>query len=242
MANRIALAAFLAVIISGCGGGSSKGQTNLGNLPTAFRDAIPSEMNDGLRLVALDWRPGQDPQNNRPWRTVEFYKPGTKEVLKTERISIATGYRAMYAYPDTEYFANVRIEQSVPGSYETDKKKVIDYITYLYDSKSALLSEHLRNNPDFKAQIDKVKAKGKDYFSFERSNYSNFEYISYTENVIGLTGYTISHIHIFIPKSDIIVTAYLLSQKKAKFATIEEFLRLRRQFLEGYIEYLAKSN
>jgi len=242
MATRIALATFLAVFISGCGGGPSKEQANLRNLPPAFRDAIPSEMRDGLRLVALDWRPGQDPQNAKAWRTVEFYKPGTNEVLKTERISIASGYRAMYAYPDTEYFANVRIEQSVPGSYDTDKKKVIDYITYLYDSKSALVSEHLRNNPDRKAQIDKRKEKGKDYFTFERSSHRNFEYISYTENVIGLTGGTISHIHIFIPKDDIIVTAYLLSQKKAKFATIEEFFQLRQQFLEGYIEYLSKGS
>ena len=242
MPNRIALAAFLAVFISGCGSGPSKEQADLRNLPPAFRDAIPSEMRNGLRLVALHWRPGQDPQNAKAWRTVVFYKLGTNEVLKTERISIASGYRAMYAYPDTEYFANVRIEQSVPGSYDTDKKKVIDFITYLYESKSALISEHLRNNPELKAEIDKVKARGKDYFTFEQSNYRNFEYISYTENVIGLTEHTISHIHIFVPKNDIILTAYLLSQKKAKFATIEEFLRLRQQFLEGYIEYLAKSN
>ena len=242
MANRLALAALLAAIISGCGGGPSKEQANLRNLPPAFRNAIPSEMHDGLRLVALEWRPGQDPQNAKPWRTVEFYKTGTNEVLKTERISIASGYRAMYSYPDTEYFANVRIEQSVSGSYDTDKNKVIDYITYLYDSQSTLLSERLRNNPELKAQIDKVKARGKEYFTFERGNYSNFEYISYTANVIGLTGGTISHIHIFIPKNDIILTAYLLSQKKAKFATIEEFLRLKQQFLEGYIEYLAKNN
>jgi len=242
MANRIALAAFLAAIISGCAGGSSKEQTNLDSLPAAFRDAIPSGMHDGLQLVALDWRPGHDLLNTKAWRTVEFYKPGTNEVLRTERISIASGYRAMYAYPGTEYFANVRIEQSVPGSYHTDKKKVIDYITYLYDSKNALLAEYLRDNPDLKAKIDKMKARGKDYITFERNNYRNFEYISYTANVIGLTGGTISHIHIFVPKNDIIVTAYLLSQKKAKFATIEEFLQLRQQFLEGYIEYLAKSN
>ena len=127
-------------------------------------------------------------------------------------------------YIRTRKFAKIRIEQSVSGSYDTDKKKVIDYITYLYDSKSALVSEHLRNNPDLKAEIDKVKARGKDYITFERSNYRNFEYISYTANAMGLTGGTISHIHIFVPKNDIILTAYLLSQKKAKFATIEEFL------------------
>src|SRR5260221_8159992 len=111
MANRLALAALLAAIISGCGGGPSKEQANLRNLPPAFRNAIPSEMHDGLRLVALEWRPGQDPQNAKARPTVAFYKTGTNEVLQTERISIAPGYRPMYSDPHNEYFANVMIDQ-----------------------------------------------------------------------------------------------------------------------------------
>lgn len=51
-------------------------------------------------------------------------------------------------------------------------------------------------------------------------------------------GGTISQLQIFIPARDTTVTAYLLAQKQAKFRTIEEFLRLRREFIEGYIEFL----
>jgi hypothetical protein len=72
--------------------------------------------------------------------------------------------------------------------------------------------------------------------------YKGFEYISYTENVIGLTGNIISQIHIFVPKREIIVTAYLLRQEKAKFSNIEEFLKLRSNFIEGYIEFLSSNS
>lgn len=198
-------------------------------------------MPDGLRLAALDWRPGQDPQTAQPWRILEFFQPGSNVAFRTERVSVASGYRAMYAYPDTDYFANVRIEQSVPGSYESDRRKVIDHIMHLHASQSAGLAETLREHPDWKAQIDKLKSGGIDYFSFERGDRRGFEYVSHTTNVIGLGGGTLSQIQIFVPKDVIIVTAYLLVQAKdkTKFSTIDEFLRLRQQFLEAYLEFLA---
>ena len=51
-------------------------------------------------------------------------------------------------------------------------------------------------------------------------------------------GATISQLQVYVPASDVIVTAYLLAQKQAKFRTIEEFLQLRRAFLEGYIDFI----
>ena len=114
-----------------------------------------------------------------------------------------------------------------------------DAIKHEYARKKERISGYLKENPNLREKMEPFRAKGKEYVDLEENTYKGFEYISYTENVIGLTGSTISEISIFVPKREIIVTAYLLRQEKAKFNTIEEFLKLRRDFIEGYIDFLA---
>lgn len=156
-------------------------------------------------------------------------------------MSVQTGYRAMYAYPGTEFFSNTKIEQSIPGNLAQDKKTVIEAIVHEYNRKKERIKSYLEQNPGVKEKIGPFKAKGKDYISLEHETLNSYEYISCTENVIGLLGNTISQIHIFVPEQETIITAYLLRQKKSNFKTIEEFLKLKQNFLENYINFIKEN-
>ena len=205
------------------------------NLPKAFKTSIPSELKGGLKRVVIENRC----DGCQPWRYIDYYNNDSRKPIKREKVSVQQGYRAMYAYPNTHYFSNTKIEQSVSGQYQNDKKIVIDAIKHEYNRKKERLNAYMKKKPDLKAKIDPLKAKNKDYMELEENNYKGYEYISYVENVIGLSGNTISQIHIFVPEKEIIITAYLLNQEKAKFSTIDEFLKLRRDFIESYIDFLS---
>jgi hypothetical protein len=221
----------LLLLVSACTAQS----TSTSSLPETFKKTIPVELRGGLRLVEVKNRC----DGCEPWRYIDYFSNTSKEPIKREKVTVQAGYRAMYAYPDTHYFSNTKIEQSTSGAYENDRKIVVDAIKHEYARKKERVAGYLKENPSLKEKMEPFRAKGKEYIDLEETTYKGFEYISYTENVIGLTGNTISEIHIFDPKREVIVTAYLLRQEKAKFNTIEEFLKLRRDFIEGYIDFLA---
>ena len=224
----------LLLLISACLAQSN----NTSNLPETFKNTIPVELRGGLKLVEVKNRC----DGCEPWRYIDYYSNISKEPIKREKVTVQAGYRAMYAYPGTHYFSNTKIEQSVSGAYENDKKIVADAIKHEYARKKEHIASYLKENPNLKEKMEPFRAKGKEYVDMEENTYKGFEYISYTENVIGLTGNTISEINIFVPKREIIVTAYFLRQEKAKFSTIEEFLKLRRDFIEGYIDFLSSNS
>src|SRR5262249_55594924 len=74
----------------------------------------------GVRGVALDRRPA----DAAPWREVGLD-------AKTERVSVLDGYRVMYTYPRTYWFANLKAERSDPARYQQDKRVVTDYFSAL---------------------------------------------------------------------------------------------------------------
>lgn len=206
------------------------------NLPKVFQETIPTMLNNNLQLVEVE----NKCDGCNTWRYIDYYSNESKEPIKREKVSVQSGYRAMYAYPNTHYFSNTKIEQSVSGEYQHDRSTVIDAIKHEYNRKKDRIFAYLNEHPELKEKMAPYKAKNKDYMELEENTYKGYEYISYTENVIGLTGNTISQIHIFVPKKEIIVTAYLLNQKVARFKTIDEFLKLRRDFIEAYIDFLAE--
>lgn len=223
----------LLFFVSGC----SSSVSDIPSPPETFRKLIPVELRGGLKLVEVKSRC----ESCEPWRYVDYYSNTSEEPIKQEKVSVQAGYRAMYAYPDTHYFSNTKIEKSMPGSYENDQKVVIDALKHEYARKKERVLGYLKENPGVVEKMESVRAKGKDYIELEEGSYKGFDFVSYTENVIGLTGSTISEVHIFVPKSEVIVTAYLLQQEKAKFKTIDEFLKLRRDFIEGYIDFLSSN-
>ena len=207
-------------------------------LPDIFKNSIPVEMKGKLKLIEVNNRCDEC----KPYRYIDYYSNESKEPIKQEKVSVKAGYRAMYAYPNTEYFSNTKIEQSVTGEYDHDKKVVIDAITHEYNRRKQRVASYIKENPGLKEKMEPHRAKGKDYITFEQETINGYEYVSYTENVIGLLGNTISEVSIFVPEREIIITAYLLRQEKSKFQEIEEFLKLKRDFIESYTKFLKTPN
>jgi hypothetical protein len=167
-------------LISACTAQSS----STSGLPEAFQKTIPVELRGGLRLIEVKNRC----DNCDPWRYVDYYSNSNDEPIKREKVTVQSGYRAMYAYPDTHYFSNTKIEQSASGSYENDRKIVVDALKHEYARKKERVSAHLKATPGLRERMEPFRAKGKDYVEFEESAYKGYDYVSYTENVIGLTG------------------------------------------------------
>lgn len=207
------------------------------DLPDVFRKTVPSELRDGLKLVEVKKRC----DDCAPWRVIDFRDHRQPQPARQEKVSVRAGFTAMYAFPGTGYFANTKVEQSMPGVYDQDKAVVIDAIRHEYARKQALIGDYLTANPKVRDKVESLLPKGKQYVEFEEATYKGAEYVAYTENVIGLTGATISQLQIFVPNREIIVTAYLLKQKNSRFSDIDEFLKLRRDFLEGYIDFLSST-
>jgi hypothetical protein len=196
----------------------------------------PPMLGDGLALVELRKRC----DNCEPWRVLEFRSNTSPTPVWRDKVSVRAGVTAMYAYPGSDYFANVKLEQSMPGMFEKDKALVIQFIDHEFRRVKARVASYLEANPETRAKLEVRLAPGKDYMSFERGTGHGIDYVSYTDNVIGLTGGTISQIHFFVPGRETIVTAYLLNQKRTKFTNIEEFLRLRADFIRAWTEHLSR--
>ena len=205
-------------------------------VPTPFEGLVPAAFDDGLRLVELKVRDGDAP----PWRTIEWRPADAGAAPRREQVSVREGLRAMYAYPDSQYFANVKVETSMPGHYDKDRAVVIESIEQGYRAVRARLDAYLAAHPEAAAKVAAHGAPGREPMAFERLEVNGIEVVSYTDNVLGLSGGTISQIQFFVPGRQTIVTAYLLNQKQSKFKDIEDFLRLRAAFIQGYTAYLAR--
>lgn len=202
--------------------------------PAAFAGLVPVAFPNGLKLVEV--RPRCD--GCTPWRLVDFHANEAPASVRQERVSVHEGVTAMYAFPGTAYFANVKVEQSILGRYEQDKAVVTEALSHECMWMQARVVEYAAGHPDVREKLERAVVKGKPYVELEQGSYRGIAYAACTQNALGLMGGTIGQLQIFIPARDTIVTAYLLAQKQAKFRTIDEFLRLRREFIEGYIDFL----
>lgn len=235
MKTKFGILLSIFLLIVACNSAQSESKADV---PKAFASVIPTELKGNLKLIEVKDRC----EGCEPWRYIDYYSNDSNEPLKKEKVSVQTGYRAMYAYPGTEYFSNTKIEQSISGNYPQDKATVIDAITHEYNRKKERVKSYLEQTPGLREKMEPFKAKGKDHITFEHETINGYEYVSYTENVIGLLGNTISQIiHIFVPEQEIIITAYLLRQKNQKFKDIEEFLGLKKDFIESYTEFIKEN-
>ncbi|MCP4524028.1 MAG: hypothetical protein GY828_07470 [Candidatus Gracilibacteria bacterium] len=195
----------------------------------------PLNFSDGLKLVNVSRLPS--------WTTshplIFTYLDGKEEI---KNVSVDDGYTLMYSYPNTEYFANVKVEKSIEGQYEKDKQKVIEFTKLNYQRKTKIVENAILKDPNEKISLDKEKAKNVDYFTYEENTYKGYDYVYFTENIIGLTENIIGLVYIFIPEEEIIITAYLLNQKNTHFKNIDEFLLLRDKFITGYIDFIESNN
>lgn len=153
-------------------------------------------LGDGLRLIEIKQR-----DNNATSRKVETAQGW-------RNISVADGYRLLYAYPGSDIFANVKAEVSADGQFERDSQTVQDGMEYLSEragktgnALEAVSINGLRalalNNPDLK-------------------------------------GASLAMYSVFEPKKALTLTAYFFNHKpeQRQFQSREEFDRLKMNFLE----------
>lgn len=205
-------------------------------VPAPFERLAPAAFDDGLALVELKARDQGAPS----WRVIEWLPESAAMAPRREKVSVREGLRAMYAYPGSDYFANVKVEASVPGMYEKDRALVIQALEHNYRRARALVEAYLAANPELAARVAAHTAAGREVMAFERETVNGIEVVSQLDNVLELRGGPISQIHFFVPGRETIVTAYLLRQKRTKFKGIEHFLRLRAAFIQAYTAHLAR--
>jgi hypothetical protein len=153
----------------------------------------------GVRGVTLDRRPADAP----PWREVGFG-------AKTERVSVVDGYRVMYSYPRTYWFANLKAERSDASRYGEDKRIVKENFVALASA-------------DDNTVLTSFSDRG-------------FEGQTLTKKELG--GSTLAITQILSDEDAVIVTIYFMNQvpENRAFQTYEEFITLRDGFVRGYIE------
>jgi hypothetical protein len=204
-------------------------------VPARFERLAPARFGDGLRLVELRAREQDAP----PWRIVEWQAVDVGSAPRREKVSVREGVRAMYAYPGSDYFANAKIEISMPGMYEQDRTLVIGAMEHNYRHNRARTDAYLAAHPEVAAKVAARTVPGKAVSAFERDLVNGIEVVSSTEHALGQGG-AIGMIHFFVPAREAIVTVYLLNQKRNRFRDIEELLRLRANLIEGWTAFLAR--
>lgn len=134
------------------------------------------------------------------------------------QVSVLEGYRVMLASASGQYFVNLKIERSAADKAEADRDAIRQQM-------QAFVAKAPAGSPPMKHENSGgVETVGMDQSSLEVSG------------TMGL--YTL-----FVPKADLVVTAYLLNQPPAKrdFATYADYERLRDQALEQVKACLPKA-
>lgn len=206
------------------------------SLPLLFQESIPLELTGGLKLVDLQARCNQCD----PWRELQFLSP--TEPAKVERVSVTDGYRAMYAFPGTHYFANVKIERSDFGHFESDRDVIERALRHECQRKLTRVERYMAETPGIRERVELLRMPGHPYLEVEEGTRNGISYLSCTENAIGLISSTISQVQLFVPSKRLTITAYLLKQEKMNFKNIVEIRKLRDEFIEGYSDFLHEHN
>ncbi len=154
---------------------------------------------DGLQVVAVDpFAPGVKA------RTVPT---GSGE----KRIDMLAGYRIMFAYPNTDFFANAKAEKLPAETYKEEKAVLLENYRYL-------LSESPNDYENTSLVSPMV---GLELHGFDRKKLEG--------GVLGLYLLFDDRVHIAL-------TIYVLNQEPSvrKFQTMDEYAKLRDQYLRSY--------
>ena len=202
-------------------------------LPSPFQGTVPQNLAGGLTLVSLEKRC----QDCVPWREIAFQS--LTEPVRKETVSVQDGYRAMYLFPGSQYFANVKVERSAAGQFEADRDVIERALRHECQRKLINVEEFVAQKPAVREKLESIRMPGRPYLEVEQGEAHGIEYLACTENAIGLISSTISQVQLFIPAKRITVTAYLLKQQKMHFTTIQQFRELRDAFINSYAAFLG---
>ena len=202
-------------------------------LPSPFQGTVPQNLAGGLTLASLEKRC----QDCVPWREIAFQS--LTEPVRKETVSVQDGYRAMYLFPGSQYFANVKVERSAAGQFEADRDVIERALRHECQRKLINVEEFVAQKPAVREKLESIRMPGRPYLEVEQGEAHGIEYLACTENAIGLISSTISQVQLFIPAKRITVTAYLLKQQKMHFTTIQQFRELRDAFIHSYAAFLG---
>lgn len=214
--------------------GACLGQApDTGQLAPPLRAALPAALPDGLRLVALEPRC----DDCAPWRELEFYDNRNSAPVRREKVSVQAGYHALYAYPGCDPFADVRVEQSAPGRFGADRHAVARALRHEF----ARRRERIRigvaaGDPKLIARLERLKAGGVDYVEWTAGRSGGVDYLLSSVNDLGAA--TLGQLQIFVPRHEVIVTVTFPANKDRPFETLEQFVRLRDEFIASYAAQL----
>ncbi len=129
----------------------------------------------------------------------------------TQQINLEAGEDVMFAYPMTDYFANAKVELLPAGQYADEKKTLIDNLHFL---------ESERGGPT-PARALPVGLHGFEVHGNDRQK---------------LEGAVLGMYVIFDDPAHVATTIYFLNQQTwaRKFQTMDEYGRLRDNFLRNY--------
>ena len=151
---------------------------------------------DGLQIVHLDSLP-----------------PGvTSRGVDTDsgprQIDLQAGVRIMFAYPDTDFYANMKAEVLPAKNYPQLKQSLLDNFQHLLHGNTLNTALHSPMNGLEVHGLDREKLEG------------------------GVLGIYL----LFDEQAHVVTTIYLLNQEPQarKFQSMEEYRKLRDQFLGSY--------
>jgi hypothetical protein len=135
----------------------------------------------------------------------------------TKRVSVADGYRAILAFPNTDPFINLKIEVSVAGRYAEDKRTVLEQMQAFADGAKGI-----------KMSVERSTLNGVDVAGLNNP--------SIQSNQISLYS-------LFDDKETMIVTAYILNQvaERRAFKDMASYRKLRDAFIKEYTLCMAKN-
>jgi hypothetical protein len=201
-------------------------------LPSIFQGTIPQNLDGGLTLVSVEKRC----QDCVPWREIAFQS--LTEPVRVERVSVEEGYKAMYRFPGSQYFANVKVERSAMGRFDADREVIERALRHECRRKLMNVEQYVASNPVAREKLDVMRMPDRPYLEVEQGIAHGIEFLACTENAIGLISSTISQVQFFVPAKRITMTAYLLKQQKMHFSTIQQFRELRDAFIDSYAALL----
>lgn len=135
----------------------------------------------------------------------------------TKRVDMLSGIRVMFAYPNTDFFANVKAEK-LPGTKHAELKQVlIENFNYVANSPSTV------RNGNLGSELKRLDEGGEDRDKLEGG-------------VIGIYLF-------FDDRTRVVTTVYLLNQdpSRRKFRSMEEYKSQRDKFLSAYVSCIGSN-
>jgi len=124
---------------------------------------------------------------------------------------MTAGLRIMFAYPDTDFYANVKSESLPSASYSDEKQALLDHWQYIHMTGPGTALNYSLTSP-----LNKFEIHGYDRDKLEG----------------GVLGIYL----MFDDTRHVVTTFYMLNQEPTarRFRTMEEYGKLRDAFLRTY--------